>query len=61
MNNITTLLHKEWLEFKQQRALLFSIIFVPIVLTLIPLIALYAIGYGFVAKGAKRLKKIEEV
>src|SRR5215213_8930793 len=45
MNNITVLLHKEWLEFKQQRALLFSIIFVPIVLTLIPLIALYAIGH----------------
>jgi ABC-2 type transport system permease protein len=45
MNNINVLLHKEWLEFKQQRALLFSIIFVPIVLTLIPLIALYAIGH----------------
>jgi hypothetical protein len=27
MNNITALLHKEWLEFKQQRALLLSIIF----------------------------------
>jgi len=46
MNNITVLLHKEWLEFKQQRALLFSIIFVPIVLTLIPLVALYAIGHA---------------
>jgi len=45
MNNITALLHKEWLEFKQQRALLLSIIFVPLVLTLIPLGALYAIGH----------------
>jgi ABC-2 type transport system permease protein len=45
MNNIITLLHKEWLEFKQQRALLFSIIFVPLLLTLIPLVALYAIGH----------------
>lgn len=45
MNNITVLLHKEWLEFRQQRALLFSIIFVPLLLTLIPLGALYAIGH----------------
>lgn len=45
MHNITVLLHKEWLEFKQQRALLLSVIFVPLLLTLIPLIALYAIGH----------------
>ena len=45
MHNITVLLHKEWLEFKQQRALLLSIIFVPLLLTLIPLVALYAIGH----------------
>jgi ABC-2 type transport system permease protein len=45
MNNITVLLHKEWLEFKQQRALLLSIIFVPLLLTMIPLVALYAIGH----------------
>ena len=36
MNNITVLLHKEWLEFKQQRALLLSIIFIPLLLTMIP-------------------------
>jgi ABC-2 type transport system permease protein len=45
MGNIRVLLEKEWLEFKQQRALLFSIIFVPLVLTIIPLVALYAIGH----------------
>jgi ABC-2 type transport system permease protein len=45
MSNIIVLLQKEWLEFKHQRALLFSIIFVPIILTLIPLVALYAIGH----------------
>ena len=45
MNNIAVLLHKEWLEFKQQRALLLSLIFVPLLLTLIPLVALYAIGH----------------
>jgi len=44
MHNISVLLHKEWLEFKQQRVLLFSIIFVPLLLMLIPLIALFAIG-----------------
>ena len=45
MNNITVLLHKEWLEFKQQRALLLSIIFVPLLLTLVPLGALYGLGH----------------
>ena len=45
MNNITALLHKEWLEFKQRRALLLSIIFIPLLLTMIPLVALYAIGH----------------
>jgi ABC-2 type transport system permease protein len=45
MTNITVLLHKEWLELKQQRALLLSIVFVPLVLTLIPLVTLYAIGH----------------
>jgi ABC-2 type transport system permease protein len=45
MSNIRVLLHKEWLEFKQQRALLLSIIFVPLLLTIIPLVALYAIGH----------------
>jgi ABC-2 type transport system permease protein len=45
MNNITVLLHKEWREFKQQRALLLSIIFIPLLLTMIPLVALFAIGH----------------
>jgi ABC-2 type transport system permease protein len=45
MNNIAVLLHKEWLEFKQQRALLLSVIFVPLVLTLIPLGVMYMIGH----------------
>ena len=44
MRNIKILLAKEWLEFKQQRALLLSIVFVPLVLTLIPLVALFTIG-----------------
>ncbi len=44
MINIIVLLQKEWLEFKQQRMLLLSILIVPLFLTLIPLVALYAIG-----------------
>jgi ABC-2 type transport system permease protein len=44
MSNIAVLLQKEWLEFKQQRMLLFSVLIVPFFLTLIPLIALFAIG-----------------
>src|SRR5690349_21858891 len=44
MANIIVLLQKEWLEFKQQRALLLSVLIVPFFLTLIPVIALYAIG-----------------
>src|SRR3954453_21948939 len=45
MNNITVLLHKEWLGFKHQRARLVRIIFVPLGLTLIPLVMLYASGH----------------
>ena len=44
MNNIAAVLQKEWLEFRQQRMLLFSVLIVPFFLTLIPLIALFAIG-----------------
>src|SRR5262245_19331149 len=44
MVNIIVLLQKEWLEFKQQRMLLLSVLIVPFFLTLIPVIALYAIG-----------------
>src|SRR5215213_5931692 len=46
MTNIIVLLHKEWLEFKQQRALLLSIIFIPLLLTLVPLGALYGLGHA---------------
>jgi ABC-2 type transport system permease protein len=44
MNKISVLLQKEWLEFKQQRMLVLSIVVVPLLLTLIPLVALIAIG-----------------
>jgi ABC-2 type transport system permease protein len=44
MNAIGVLLQKEWLEFKQQRMLILGIIALPLLLTLIPLVALFAIG-----------------
>lgn len=44
MENILTLLRKEWLEFRQQRALLLSVIALPLLFTIIPSVAVYAIG-----------------
>ena len=44
MNKIVVLLQKEWLEFKRQRMLLLGIIVLPLLLTLIPLVALFAMG-----------------
>jgi len=44
VGNIKAVLQKEWLEFKQQRSLILSIIVLPLLLTVIPLIALFAIG-----------------
>jgi len=58
MGNIKVLLHKEWLEFKQQRALLLSIVFVPLLLTLIPLVALFAIGMDTSQLGDELLQAV---
>ena len=44
MHKIGILLQKEWLEFKQQRMLILGIIVLPLFLTLIPLISLFALG-----------------
>lgn len=44
MGKIGILLHKEWLEFKQQRMLILGIVALPLLLTLIPLGSLFAIG-----------------
>ena len=44
MNKIGVLLQKEWLEFKGQRMLLLGIVALPLLLTLIPLVALFAMG-----------------
>ncbi|HEU5099770.1 MAG TPA: ABC transporter permease subunit [Roseiflexaceae bacterium] len=44
MDSIKVVLQKEWLEFKQQRTLILSIVVLPLLLTLIPLITLFAIS-----------------
>jgi len=44
MHKIGILLQKEWLEFKQQRMLILGIIVLPLLLTAIPLISLFAMG-----------------
>lgn len=44
MNKIGVLLQKEWLEFKGQHMLLLGIVALPLLLTLIPLVALFAMG-----------------
>ena len=46
MNKIGILLHKEWLEFKQQRMLILGIVALPLLLTIIPLVSLFAIGFA---------------
>ena len=57
MTNIIVLLQKEWLEFKQQRMLLLSVLIVPFFLTLIPVIALYAIGAAPAARNSDDFTK----
>jgi ABC-2 type transport system permease protein len=44
MKNVAVLLQKEWLEFRQQRSLLLGLVALPLLLTLIPLLVLFAIG-----------------
>ena len=44
MNTIATLLHKEWLEFKQQRMLMLGIVALPLLLTLMPIGVTFATG-----------------
>jgi ABC-2 type transport system permease protein len=44
MSKVATILGKEWLDLKRQRTLIFGIVALPLLLTLIPLVALVAIG-----------------
>ena len=44
MRNVVIILRKEWLELRQERALLLSIVLLPLLLTVLPLGVVYAIG-----------------
>src|SRR5438270_858081 len=44
MNKVLIILRKEWLEIKQQRALLFTVILPPLLFTLMPIVALFIVG-----------------
>jgi ABC-2 type transport system permease protein len=44
MNKIKTILRKEWAEVFKNRMVLFTVIFMPLFLSLLPLIILYAMG-----------------
>lgn len=44
MNKVLIILHKEWLEIKQQRALLFTVILPPLLFTLMPIVILFIVG-----------------
>src|SRR5262245_11228651 len=42
MTKVLVILHKEWLEVRQQRGLLAGLVLMPVLLTLLPLVAAYA-------------------
>jgi ABC-2 type transport system permease protein len=44
MNKIKTILRKEWAEVFKKRMVLFTVIFLPLFLSVIPLVILYAMG-----------------
>ena len=44
MRSVLVILRKEWLELRQERALLLSIVLLPLLLTLLPIGVLYTLG-----------------
>ncbi|HEX9091322.1 MAG TPA: ABC transporter permease subunit [Anaerolineales bacterium] len=49
MNKIKTIIRKEWAEVFKKRMVLFSVIFLPLFLSIMPLIILYSMGGSSVA------------
>ena len=45
MNNVRVILWKEWLELRQQRALLLGLVLLPVLFTLMPLMLIYGAGH----------------
>lgn len=44
MHKVLAILHKEWLELRVDRSLLLSVLLPPILLTLLPIVAIYGVG-----------------
>jgi hypothetical protein len=44
MHKALVILHKEWLELRGERTLLMTVIVPPLLLTILPIVALYLIG-----------------
>src|SRR4030042_5883037 len=52
MHKIKTIIHKEWAEVFKNRMVIFSVIFMPLLFTAIPLIMLYAMKDTGTTEGA---------
>ena len=46
MKHITTIIDKEWSEVFKNRMVLFTLIFLPLIFTILPLVMLYVTGMG---------------
>ncbi len=55
MNKITTIIRKEWAEVFKKRMVLFSVIFLPLFLSVLPLIILYSMSGSTVANASTQL------
>ena len=55
MNKIKTIIRKEWAEVFKKRMVLFTVIFLPLFLSVLPLIILYSMGGSGVNTGDAEL------
>ncbi len=55
MNKIKTIIRKEWAEVFKKRMVLFSVIFLPLFLSVLPLIILYSMGGSGVASASTEM------
>src|SRR5689334_17123120 len=59
MNKIRAFLEKEWLELRQQKALVASLILMPLLLTALPIIVMFLMGHVAPAD-IKKMSNIEQ-
>ena len=55
MNKIKTIVRKEWAEVFKKRMVLFTVIFLPLFLSVLPLIILYSMGGSSVSSANAEL------